>query len=152
MPTDQERNLERFIDQIGLRYIKGRELTWLWHRTRKGVSNSCPPERLWEKCIQPLIVLDEIRHHLGEPVRITSAYRSPPYNRAVGGESMSYHMEFMALDFTCAAGAAVSAAVARELRGTRFKWPGGGSFVWHGGIGRYPAFVHIDTRGRDANW
>jgi lysozyme len=116
------------------------------------VSNTCPPRALWQNCIQPLVVLDEIRERLREPVRITSAYRSPAYNRAVGGELMSYHLQFMALDFTCRRGAAVSAAVARELRGTRFKLPGGGSFVWRGGIGQYPGFVHIDTRGKDANW
>lgn len=152
MPTDQEARLETFIDRIGLRYIKGRELTWLWYRTRKGVSNSCPPEALWENCIRPLLVLDEIRRRLGQPVRITSAYRSPVYNSAVGGEPMSYHKAFMALDWTSPAGPTISAAVAREVRGSRIKLPGGGSFAWRGGIGVYPSFVHIDTRGRDANW
>lgn len=152
MSTDTEARLEAFIDQIGLRHFRGRELTWLWHRTRKGVSNSCPPEALWENCIRPLLVLDEIRRQIGQPIRITSAYRSPAYNSAVGGEPMSYHKIFMALDFTTSAGAARSAAVARELRGTRIKLPGGGSFLWRGGIGRYPSFVHIDCRGKDANW
>jgi len=137
---------------MGLRYFRGKELTWLWSRTRKGVSNSCPPEALWPNCIQPLVVLDEIRHRLGETIRITSAYRSPAYNEAVGGERMSYHKIFMALDATSPAGAAKLHAVAREVRGTRLRLPGGGSFVWRGGIGRYPSFIHVDTRGRDANW
>ena len=150
--TALEKELEVFVDQIGLRHFKGKELTWLWYRTRQGVSNSCPPRDLWLNCIQPLVVLDEIRDRLREPVRITSAYRSPMYNRAVGGERMSYHLIFQALDSTCRRGPTVFAAVARELRGTRFKLPGGGSFVWRGGIGVYPSFVHIDTRGRDANW
>lgn len=147
-----EQKLEFFVDQLGLRYFRGKELTWLWYRSRKGVSNACPPEALWPNCIRPLVVLDEIRHRLGASCRITSAYRSPTYNRAVGGEQMSYHLIFGALDFTSPKGAAASAAVARELRGTRFKLPGGGSFLWRGGIGRYPSFVHIDCRGKDANW
>ncbi len=148
----KEERLELFVDQIGLRHFRGKELTWLWGRTRGGVMNSIPPEDIWPNCVQPLIVLDEIRDRLREPVRITSAYRSPAYNAAVGGERMSYHKIFMALDFSCRRGAVISAAVARELRGTRFKMPGGGSFVWRGGIGEYPGFVHIDTRGKDANW
>lgn len=152
MPTDTEKKLEVFIDQIGLRHFRGSELTWLWYRTRKGLSNSCPPEALWENCIRPLVVLDEIRHQLGVSCRITSAYRSPVYNRAVGGEQMSYHLIFGALDFTSPAGPTISAAVARELRGSRIKLPGGGSFLWRGGIGVYPSFVHIDTRGKNANW
>ncbi len=144
--------LEEFIDQMGLRHFRGKELTWLWSRTRKGVMNSVPPETLWANCVKPLVVLDEIRERLREPIRITSAYRSPAYNQAVGGEAMSYHKIFGALDFTNKRGARVAAAIAKELRGTRIKLPGGGSFVWRGGIGVYPGFVHIDTRGRDANW
>ena len=152
MPTTDELLLEKFVDDLGLRHFKGKELTWLWYRTRKGVSNSCPPRNLWPNCIRPLVVLDELRDRLREPVRITSAYRSPAYNKAVGGELMSYHLQFMALDFTNRRGPTVAAAIARELRGVRFRLPGGGSFVWRGGIGVYPSFVHIDTRGKDANW
>lgn len=147
----QSEKLERFVDDLGLRYFKGRELTWLWSRTRKGVSNSVPPESLWQNCIQPLVVLDEIRHRIG-PIRITSFYRSPAYNEAVGGERQSYHKVFMAIDSTSAKDPRWVGGVARELRGTRVKLPGGGSFVWKGGIGIYPTFVHIDTRGINANW
>jgi len=144
--------LEAYIDEMELRYFKGKELTWLWKRTRGGVSNSVPHEDLWGACVKPLAVLDEIRHRLRERVRITSAYRSPAYNQAVGGERMSYHMAFMALDFQSRAGVKAMAKVARSLRGTRVRLPGGASFIWRGGIGVYPTFVHIDTRGRDADW
>lgn len=148
----KEQELESFIDQLGLRHFKGRELTWLWKRTRKGVVNSIPHIDLWPNVIRPLVVLDEIRDRLREPIRITSAYRSPAYNEAVGGERMSYHKVFGALDFTTPAGPKQAAKVAKSLRGTRFKLPGGGSFVWLGGIGVYPGFVHIDARGVNANW
>jgi len=149
--------LAQFIDHLGLRHFRGKELTWLWSRTRKGVANSVPPENLWHNVIHPLIVLDEIRERLREPITITSAYRSPAYNEAVGGERMSYHKVFGALDFTTPAGARAAAQVARSLRGTRFvvRFPRPGdaaSFTWRGGIGVYPKFVHIDARGVDANW
>lgn len=145
-------DLETFVDQLGLRHIRGSELSWLWTRSRKLVVNSVPPSHLWPNIIHPLVVLDEIRERLGRPVRITSSYRSPAYNTAVGGELMSYHKLFAAIDFTTPAGPEAASRVARQLRGTRLKLPGGGSFIWKGGIGIYPTFVHIDARGVDANW
>lgn len=43
--------------------------------------------------------------------------------------------------------------LAIQLRGTRLSFPRSSeTFVWHGGIGSYPTFVHIDTRGIDKDW
>lgn len=44
------------------------------------------------------------------------------------------------------------AAKAKEMRGRTFHYPDGRQFIFRGGIGLYPTFVHIDTRGVDANW
>jgi zinc D-Ala-D-Ala carboxypeptidase len=43
-------------------------------------------------------VLDPLRLHLGKPVRVTSAYRSPKVNAAIGGASNSQHMRGEAAD------------------------------------------------------
>lgn len=43
-------------------------------------------------------VLDPLRRHLGKPIRVTSAYRSPAVNRAVGGAATSQHMAGEAAD------------------------------------------------------
>lgn len=148
-----EKELEEYIDGLGLRHFRGKELTWLWKRSRKGITNHCPPRRLWANVARPLIVLDRVREELGAPMRITSAYRCPEYNRAVGGETQSYHLIFQALDVTCRLWNPASvAAKVRSLRGQRFRLPDGASFVFRGGVGEYPGFVHIDTRGKDANW
>jgi hypothetical protein len=145
------KELEAFIDRLGLRHFKGKELTPYWSRTRGGVKNSVPHESLWPNIVPTLIVLDEMRERLGK--QITSTYRNPAYNRAVGGEPMSFHMNFQAADVQSPAGAAALAKVARSLRGKKFKLPGNaGTFVFRGGIGVYPSFVHVDTRGYDANW
>lgn len=151
--TDQEKKLELFINGIGLRHFKGAELTPYWSRTRGTVMNAIPPQDLWANIIDTLLVADEIRERLRDKVTITSSYRSPAYNNAVGGERMSYHQVFMALDLQSPAGAKKLWEVAKSVRGTRINRPGGRSwFIWRGGIGKYPTFVHIDTRGRDANW
>ena len=45
-------------------------------------------------------VLQPIRDHYQKPVIISSGYRSPAVNRAVGGSSKSQHMTGQAADFT----------------------------------------------------
>jgi uncharacterized protein YcbK (DUF882 family) len=135
--------LEAFIDSLGLKHFKGRELTEYWSRVRNGVQNSAPPEELWPNIVPTLRALDWIREKLGRPITITSSYRSPAYNRAVGGEKASYHMQFKAIDFQSPAGPAACLKVAREARKAG---------VITGGIGSYPTFTHIDCRGHNADW
>jgi len=152
--TEAQNEYAEFIDRLGLRYFKGSEFALYADRTRNGVKNSLPPEGLWTNIIPTLIVVDEIRHQAGAPITLTSAYRSPAYNRAVGGESASFHMKNQATDIQCASLSARALwKIAVGLRGKKFRLPGnGGSFVFKGGIGQYPSFVHVDTRGYNANW
>lgn len=49
-------------------------------------------------------VLDPLREALGEPIRITSGYRSPEVNRLVGGVSTSQHVKGEAADCTAEVG------------------------------------------------
>ena len=46
-------------------------------------------------------MMQEIRDLLGRPIKITSGYRSPDLNRAVGGNPRSQHMQGEAIDFVC---------------------------------------------------
>ena len=150
------KDLEEFIDAQGLTYFRGKEFTPYWSRTRGGVKNSMPHESLWPNIVPTLLVLDEIRSVLGAPITLLSTYRSPAYNRAVGGEPNSFHMRFMAIDWTSDKGSPREwQKIARDLRGESFTLPGsGGKWVFRGGIGRYDKsnFLHIDCRGYDANW
>lgn len=147
------KKLEAYIDSLNLRHFKGAELTPYWSRTRKGVSNSCPPEELWPNIAPTLAVLDEVRELAGKAITLSSTYRDPDYNRAVGGERMSYHMKFMAIDFQGGKGPLQNAKIVKSLRGKMFTNPATGKrFVFRGGVGTYATFVHVDTRGIDANW
>ena len=89
----------KFIEPLHLRHFASDE--FLIRNTRGKVTNSIPPRELWENIIQTALVIDEIREIAGAPIQIHSAYRSPEYNKAVGGERNSFHMRFMALDFSC---------------------------------------------------
>ena len=46
-------------------------------------------------------ILDSIREELGTPLRITSGYRTPAHNEAVGGTSKSSHLKGLAVDIAC---------------------------------------------------
>jgi N-acetylmuramoyl-L-alanine amidase len=102
---------------------------------------------LWKNVKNTALMLDAIRKELGAPIRILSCYRAEPYNTCIGGESGSLHMKFNAIDFTCSQGTPeIWRRVADRLRS--------GDPKFMGGIGVYPSsnFVHIDTRGTEANW
>lgn len=45
--------------------------------------------------------LNYIRHQLGKPIYINSAFRSPEVNKQVGGAKRSLHMQGRAADIRC---------------------------------------------------
>lgn len=86
-------------------------------------------------------VLQKIRNHFGKAVTITSAYRTPGKNKAVGGTTYSQHLYGMAADIKVLGVTPKKvAAYAEELL------PG------TGGIGIYSTFTHIDVRVTKARW
>lgn len=54
-------------------------------------------KKLCEKVLQP------IRDKYGYPIQVTSGYRSPKLNTAVGGSKTSQHLTGAAADITCTA-------------------------------------------------
>lgn len=95
-----------------------------------------------------VLLLQCIRAHFGKPVVITSGYRTPAHNAAVGGAKNSQHLYGRAADIRVQ-GVSVEdvAAYAERLMPD-----------W-GGIGRYPlkagraaGWVHVDTRADKARW
>ena len=65
---------------------------------RKGISNE--PEKEHLANLQTLVteIIQPMRDAIG-PIRVTSGYRSPKLNRAIGGSSKSQHCKGMAADF-----------------------------------------------------
>lgn len=64
----------------------------------RGINNKCNIEQAGN--IQRLIaeVLDPLREAYGKPIRVTSGFRSPELNKAVGGSKTSDHMKGCAAD------------------------------------------------------
>lgn len=83
--------------------------------------------------------LQRLRDSLGKPLSITSAYRPLSYNLQVSKASNSRHMSGQAADiFSRGHQAALHRLADAQLS--------------NGGVGKYPTFVHIDTRGFKARW
>ncbi len=84
----------------------------------------------------------QARDRISRPFLVTSWYRPPHINRAVGGAIHSRHLVGDAIDFTC-----------EGLSGDQIYW-----FLepwWPGGLGRYtkfPHLCHIDARSYRARW
>ena len=129
-----------------VRHFNAREFTRYFSAVRKGTKNSEPPKKLWKNLVPTLRVVDELRASFGKPCTILSSYRSPDYNRTVGGAALSQHLQFNALDI------AFDGVSAKRVYDRLLQWRQEGRFV--GGLGLYPSsgFVHIDTRGRNATW
>ena len=99
------------------------------------------------------VFLEPMRKRFG-PCRVVSGFRTPSYNRSVGGARLSFHVytdrqpqEGVASDVIFERGSVRRWWLyAKWLRLTR---RGG-----RGGIGFYPqgGFVHIDTRDYKADW
>lgn len=86
-------------------------------------------------------VLQKIRTHFGKAVTITSAYRTPGRNKAVGGQTYSQHLYGKAADIKVKGVSPKTVAAYAEKIMPK-----------SGGIGVYNSFTHVDVRSTKARW
>jgi hypothetical protein len=71
--------------------------------SREGIDNT-PDEKAMIGINRMAETMEKVREILGaNPVMISSGYRCPELNQAIGGSSTSAHMTGLAADFTCPA-------------------------------------------------
>lgn len=77
------------------------EFTFSQEAQRKGLDNT-PVKGILSKLINTAESMELVRNLLyGAPIIISSGYRSPEVNSAIGGSKSSQHMRGEAVDFTC---------------------------------------------------
>lgn len=66
---------------------------------RYNIDNTPKFDQIWVRLADLAAnVLQPVRDHFGEPIVVTSGYRCPAVNRAVGGSSTSFHAKGCAAD------------------------------------------------------
>lgn len=100
------------------------------------------PAEYYGNCQKLMNMLEEIRTACGNrAITINSGYRTPSYNKKVGGASKSQHLYASAADIR------VSGMSASEVYKICDKLVGS-----RGGVGKYSSFTHVDVRGNRARW
>ena len=81
-----------------MKYFTIQELTASPTARRKGIDNT--PDEKAKAALEKLVehILDPLRVAWGKPIVVTSGYRSPKLNRAVGGAAKSQHCKGEAAD------------------------------------------------------
>jgi peptidase M15-like protein len=134
--------LQGFLDAAGIRHFRAYELCDVGRGRRlsdgRVVRLKPVPAALWGNILPTLRLLEWLRRETGgRPLHVTSGYRDPAYNWAVGGKTYSLHVAFNAVDFFA------GHVEPRELAARLARHPEARKL----GIGLYRGFVHLDTRG-----
>ena len=103
--------------------------------------DNTPPPELLPRMVLLAELLERIRAYLGEPITVTSGYRSPPLNRAVGGVTSSDHTQGHAADIV-APGFGSASDVASALA-PQVSVLGIGQLILEGVKGKQ--WVHVST-------
>lgn len=110
---------------------------------RKGIDNTpdadviCNLKTIAEKVFQPL------RTHFKKPIRVSSGYRSPNLNRAIGGSVTSQHVKGEALDLQ-----ATNGFTNRQIYDYVKKNLDFDQLIWEYGTDNEPAWVHVSYRAK----
>ena len=136
---------DRYLASLNLKRLSAHQVVEAHAKCRNGVWNTLPPKQWWTRMGYTLRVIDRVAVELDMPVKeVVSAYRCPAYNaRCPGAKKGSWHQANVAVDVQFPVRPSMVTAAARSLRDRG---------LFKGGIGSYPTFTHIDTRGTNTNW
>ena len=135
----------RYLNTLKFKNLTTRQVIEAHAKEKGGVWNNLPPKQWWTRMGYTLRVVDRIAVELKSPVEeIVSAYRCPIYNAHCEGAKVgSWHQANVAVDVRFPMSAYKVTAVSRNLRDRG---------LFKGGVGSYPNFTHVDTRGTNINW
>lgn len=83
-------------------------------------------------------IFQPIREHFGKPIRVSSGYRSPALNKAVGGSKTSQHVKGEALDLQ-----GTNGLTNRDIYDFVYNNLDFDQLIWEYGTDKEPAWVHV---------
>jgi uncharacterized protein YcbK (DUF882 family) len=103
------------------------------------------PEKVLANVKKQAKNLQVLRDFLDKPIRINSGYRSPSYNKKIGGAKNSQHLKGNATDIKVKGMS--PGDLGRVIEGLiRI------GAIEDGGLGLYSNFTHYDRRSKKARW
>ena len=126
-----------------MKYFTLKELTKSATAAAHGIDNT--PDRRCRENLETLVreVLDPIRERFGQPIVVTSGYRSPELNKAIGGAKNSQHTFGQAAD--------IRAKYRKDNKRLFDLIRASGKFdqlIWEKGDDNYPQWVHVSFTDR----
>lgn len=118
-----------------MKYFSLKELTNSPTAKSKGIDNTPTPEVVKNLTLIVDKVMDPLREWYGKPIRVTSGYRSPLLNRAIGGVKNSQHQKGQAIDFVCDDMAKCFEYIKNNLTYDQL--------IWEYGNDRSPKWIHV---------
>lgn len=106
-----------------------------------GLSNDPPPEVLSAMKLTAVMLFEPLRQIIGRPVGISSFYRSPEVNRAIGGSATSQHCKGEAIDIDGEITGVDNGLIFETLRLMDFD-----QLIWEFGTQDAPNWVHVSYR------
>ena len=114
-------------------------------REFKSKDGASMPEDVLNNVQELACNLQTLRDFLDEPVKVTSGWRSPSHNKAIGGVKNSQHVLGKASDLKVKGIEPEDLYLIIESLITTKQ-------MKEGGLGLYNTFVHYDIRGTKARW
>ncbi len=110
---------------------------------RKGLDNMPDAEAVANLTLLAYCLLQPLRDHVKQPIRVNSGYRSVEVNRAVGGAANSQHLKGQAADITLGS-AEKNRKLWKELR--EMSWPFDQAILEQGGRWLHVSFNNMHNR------
>jgi len=129
------------------KHITSREAVHSFTAKRKGIKNDPGPYELTNMFVIGHQVFEPLRKWVGGPIKITSFYRSPELNKAIGGSSTSQHCQGRAIDLDDVYGHKTNAEMFNYIKDNLdFD-----QLVWEFGDDENPAWVHVSYVSTEEN-
>ena len=114
---------------------------------RLGIKNEPNDEQIGNMFTIAEMIFQPLRSYVGGPIKITSFFRSPDLNRAIGGSKSSQHMKGQALDLDDVYGHKTNAEMYHWIKDNLdFD-----QLIWEFGDDNNPNWIHVSYVDKQEN-